>query len=198
MNMRSKDLKSKISAIKGYIIGVVACVPFLLFGLAFIAFGSNEIIEILPCTAEVEGRVNHVSMVSEKKWSNRRGYHTVYSYTAHYSYELNNETITDVLYTGLKIEKGQIITIKYDPNHPDNKYVKKYSGTSGFSLISVFGIVWSALFVFIIYAIIINAKYALTKIEEDEKNRTEPRLPPKKNKRSARKRVARKRSARRG
>ncbi len=138
------------SSIKGEIIALLACVPFLLFGLALIFAGIKVVLDARPCTAETQGVVSSVS----KTHTNKNGTHSrIAMYKATYSYELNGEELTDYFVTGKYMYRGKKITICYDPDDPEHKYVDWYEN-AGDVLIIIMGIVWEGFILLIVFCII--------------------------------------------
>ncbi len=70
---KKKKQEPQKSSIKGYIIGLIACIPFLLFGAAMIKLSVTEISYTIDCTAETTGTVGEVSVKSEKKRTAKAG-----------------------------------------------------------------------------------------------------------------------------
>lgn len=150
--MNVKGQKEEKPSVKAYVFGIFICVLFLMLGVALIRVSVVEISDALKCTAETGGNVKSVSVSSWKKSK---------KYNVYYSFELGGELIDDTFSTPKRIKEGQVIRIKYEPGDPDNRYIKGYSDWPGFIVIFIFGILWSALFIFLIYVIIVNAKYML-------------------------------------
>ena len=138
------------TSIKGQIIALLACVPFLLFGLALICAGIKLVSDAKPCTAKTQGIVSSVSQTRTYK-NGRHSRKVMYKVT--YSYELNGEELTDYFVTGKHMYRGKKITICYDPDDPEHKYVDWYEN-AGDVWIIVMGIVWEAFILLIVYCII--------------------------------------------
>lgn len=163
---KKTEQKPNRSSIKGYIIGILACIPFLLFGAALIGVSISEFSFTSPCTAETTGTVKDVSKEKEIKRDSRGRWHIQYTYTAHYTYEIDGETVDDTLVTSKRIKDGQTVRIRYVPDDPEHKYVKGYDD-AGNLLPMVVGIVWDAFFLLIIYAIIVSLRHKLSEKNTD-------------------------------
>jgi len=149
--------------IKNTICLLVCCVPFLLFGVAMIYVSIiTEISYTSSCTTETEAIVDKVSVDKEiaRMSSNRKRY-IKSTYMAHYTYELQGELFNDTLITSKSINNGQTIKIRYNPDHPESKYVKGYDD-AGNLIPMIFGIIWDGLFLFIMCCIIISCKRKLS------------------------------------
>ena len=148
---KSKQRSSGKSYIMGEIIALLACVPFLLMGVALIFIGKDEISSTLPCTAETKGVINDVS----RTHTFRNGNHSrKYKYKATYSYEIDGIECTDYFVTAKWVHSGKKIRIRYDPDDPENKYVKGYDD-AGNVLMLIVGIVWDAIFLLLVWFIIV-------------------------------------------
>ena len=165
---KKKVQEPKSSGIKGYIIGLIACVPFLLFGAALIKASIVEISYTRACTAETTGTVSDVSVKSERKKDSKGRHYTQYTYTAHYTYEIDGKPLSDTLVTSKKVKEGQTIKIGYVPENPKHKYVKGHDN-AGNLLMMIVGIVWDALFLLIVYCIISSLKHKLSEKKKDVK-----------------------------
>ena len=163
---KKKAQKPKKSTIKGYIIGLLACVPFLLFGAALIGVSVSEISYTSPCTAETKGTVNDVSVKKEWNRNSKNQRYIQYIYTAHYTYELDGKTINDTLVTSKRIKEGQTVKIRYVPDDTEHRYVKGYDDAGNWGLMIV-GIVWDAFFLVIVYAIIVSLRRKLSEKKTD-------------------------------
>ena len=162
---KNKEKNTQKPSIKGYIIGIIACVPFLLFGTAMIYVSVNEISFTISCTAETKGTVGNVSVKSEEKRDSKNRRYTLYTYTAHYTFELDGKQISDTLVTSKRVKEGQTIRIRYDPDHPEIKYVKGHDDAGNW-IPMIFGIVWNGFFLVIIYWLIGSIKHILSKKNE--------------------------------
>ena len=160
---KKKKQEPQKSSIKGYIIGLIACIPFLLFGAAMIKLSVTEISYTIDCTAETTGTVGDVSVKSENKKDSKGRRYTSYTYTADYTYELDGKTINDTLVTSNKVKEGQSIKIRYAPDNPEHKYVKGHDG-GGIMLpvLMIFGIIWDAFILVIFFGIIRMLKEKLS------------------------------------
>ncbi|MBQ4310434.1 MAG: DUF3592 domain-containing protein, partial [Oscillospiraceae bacterium] len=147
---KNKEKNAEKPSVRGYIIGIIACIPFLLFGTAMIFVSVNEFSFTSSCTAETKGTVGDVSVKSEKKRDSKNRRYTLYTYTAHYTFELDGKQISDTLVTSKRVKEGQTIRIRYDPDDPEIRYVKGHDD-AGIWLPMVVGIVWNVFFLVIIY-----------------------------------------------
>ncbi|MBQ5331196.1 MAG: DUF3592 domain-containing protein [Oscillospiraceae bacterium] len=157
--------RPKTSPIAAMILGLVFCAAFLVFGSAMIFVSSELITDKMPCTAETTGTVTNVYVKSKTAYDSKHRRYLQSTYTTDYTYELNGKTLNDTFRTSKYIYKGKIIRIRYDPDDPDHKYIKGYDD-AGDLIPLIFGIVWDALFLFIIYAIIVSIKYETDKKKE--------------------------------
>ena len=162
---KNKEKNTQKPSIKGYIIGIIACIPFLLFGTAMIYVSVNEISFTSSCTAETKGTVGNVSVKSEEKRDSKNRRYTLYTYTAHYTFELDGKQISDTLVTSKRVKEGQTIRIRYDPDHPEIRYVKGHDDAGNW-IPMIFGIVWNGFFLVIIYWLIGSIKHILSKKNE--------------------------------
>ena len=133
--------------------------PILLFGVSLIAMSVNEISYSKYYTAETTGTIGDTVTV-EKNIAHGGKYDmpiAVDFYCADYTYEVDGETYTDSLeasgiYTWIrKIKPGQSITIRYNPDDPDEHYVKGYADDvvqASFSLI--LGVLFTGLYLLIL------------------------------------------------
>ena len=144
--------QAKKPGVKGEIIGLLLCIPFLLIGFAFIKIGISEFSDLKSCTEETTAIVNEVTEYKKKK-SAGAGY--IRSYTAYYTYEYHNEPYKSTLNSTNKIKEGKVLKIKFDPENPKHHYVKWHANSGNVFLI-IFGIVWDGIFLIIMYAIFIS------------------------------------------
>ena len=158
---KNTEQNEKKLSLRGYIIGLLACVPFLLFGAAMIWVSISEFSYTRPCTAETKGTVSDVSVKKEPKRDSKNRRYIQYTYTAHYTYELDGKPVNDTLITSKKVKEGQTIKIRYVPDDPEHKYVKGYDDAANW-LPMVVGIVWDGIFLLIVYAIIVSLIHRLS------------------------------------
>ena len=136
---------------KGVIIAVTACAIFSLLGFAFICAGIREIAFTYRCSAEAPGLITDVTIKNEYKPGKRS---KKPQYWATYSYEYDDTASTDVFVTAKIVRSGKRITIRYNPDDPDQKYVKGYDD-AGNVLCVIVGIVWVGFFALIAYCAIV-------------------------------------------
>jgi hypothetical protein len=165
-NFRSQEKNNKSSSIKGEIIALLVCVPFLLMGSAIIKVGIEQFLYQKTFTEETKGIIVSNVYTKMKKKGAGSGYCKVFS--ADYSYEHNGITYTDNIETANIIKKGQDLTIRYKPDDPKENYVKGYESCDKFILIIV-RTIWDAFILLIVYCILILIKDKIFK-----KNITDP------------------------
>ena len=169
MNRKKHEKTEQITkkpSIKGNIIGLLVCVPFLIFGIAMIGVSVKELSFTASCKAETTGTVDSVSCEREiERMSSNHRHYIKSTYTAQYTYELDGKLFNDTLITSKRVKEGQVINIRYDPEHPETKYVKGYDD-AGDLLPMIFGIVWDGVFLFIMYCLIITLREKLSKRNE--------------------------------
>lgn len=135
---------------KGEIIALLACVPFFLLGVALIIIGIKEISSTVPCTAEISGKIISVSTTHTLK----NGEQTRKSRNkVTYSYVLDDKELTDYFVTAKSVAAYKNIKIRYNPDNPEQKYVKGYDD-AGNVLILIWGIIWDGFFILIGWFII--------------------------------------------
>ena len=142
---------TKKSSVMQTVIALLVCVPFLLIGFAFIRIGIKELADLKPYTAETKGIVSDVTKNKIKK---NAGFGYYITYTAHYSYEVDDRTFTDTLESTNRIKEGKILGIRYNPDNPKENYVKWYD-TAGSIFLLIWGIVWEGA-VLLVVCLIIN------------------------------------------
>lgn len=155
--MKTKETPVKKESIKGEIIGILVCLPFLLLGLGFIAIGKNEIAFTRSCTAVTTGKITAVSSKREWKLKSNGKWQRVTTYTADYSYKINGKEQTGRLVTRTYVKKNRTLKIYYDPDDPQYKYIKGFDD-SGNVFVVIVGIVWDGLFLLIIFCLLISIK----------------------------------------
>ena len=148
------EQRKKISPVKAVIIASVCCLPFLIFGAAMIKMGISEITHQIACSAEVKGEiVTDVSVQIVRGRTSKGIRSTSYNYSANYTFEYNGETFTDTIKTSHKIEKGDEIKVRCDPDDPEDHYVKDLGDSIMLVFIIIFGAFWDAIWVFLIFCI---------------------------------------------
>ena len=131
-NQNRNEVDSSKKSIKGYVIGIIACLPFLAFGVAFIfAYFS------------IDSSMN---------------------YKAKCTYVVNGKEVVENIKLSKKISEGQRVRIRYNPKNPEEKYIVGYEDTGNIILL-IFGIVWSALILFIIFALVNGLIYRKTGVD---------------------------------
>ncbi|MBR1383009.1 MAG: DUF3592 domain-containing protein [Ruminococcus sp.] len=154
-NCRSQEKNNKSLSIKGEIIALLVCVPFLLMGLAVIKIGIEQFLYQKTFTEETNGIIVSDVYTKMKKKGAGSGYRKVFS--ADYSYEHNGITYTDNIESANILKKGQVLTIRYKPDDPKENYVKGYESYDKVILIIV-GTIWDAFLLLIVYCILISIK----------------------------------------
>ena len=154
-----REKTEKKSSIVGKIIALLACVPFWLIGFAFIKIGIEQISDLKDYTAKTKGVISDVTVQKKEKSA---GFGYIRNYKASYSYEYNGITYTDTIESTNKLKKGKVLRIRCNPDRPKENYVKWYD-TSGRVFLLVFGVVWDAFFLFIVYSILISFKSKISK-----------------------------------
>jgi len=154
-NLRSQEINNKSLSIKGEIIALLVCVPFLLMGLAVIKIGIEQFLYQKAFTEETNGIIVSDVYTKMKKKGAGSGYRKVFS--ADYSYEHNGITYTDNIESANILKKGQVLTIRYKPDDPKENYVKGYESHDKVILIIV-GTIWDAFLLLIVYCILISIK----------------------------------------
>lgn len=127
--------------------------------MSFIAISVNGISYSKYYTAETTGTIGDTVTV-EKNIAHGGKYDmpiAVDFYCADYTYEVDGETYTDSLeasgiYTWIrKIKPGQSITIRYNPDDPDEHYVKGYDDdVVQASFLLIVGVLFTGLYLLII------------------------------------------------
>ena len=154
-NFRSQEKNNKSSSIKGEIIALLVCLPFLLMGSAILKIGLEQFLYQRTFTGETKGVIVSDVYTKMKKKGAGSGYRKVFS--ADYSYEHNGITYTDNIESANIIKKGQDLTIRYKPDDPKENYVKGYESYDKVILIIV-GTIWDAFLLLIVYCILISIK----------------------------------------
>lgn len=147
---RKQAQKSAVKpSVKGEIIALIACLPFLLFGAALAWAGGSMIADTLPCTEKAQGSVTEVTKIKKTRRSTL--------YKAVYVWRINDEDLTDYFTTGPGIKEGKEITVCYNPDDPKQHYVR-WHDTAGNYIVLVFGIIWSGLILLIMYCIVVGCR----------------------------------------
>lgn len=151
---KATEKPKKTSPVKAVIIASICILPFLIFGAAMVKMGIDEITHQIACSAEVKGVI--VTDVSAQKGRGRTSKGLRYHYTdysAKYTFEYNGETFIDTIKTRHKIEKGQEIKVKCDPDNPKDHYVKDRGDSIVCVVLIIFGMIWDALWAVLILCI---------------------------------------------
>jgi len=151
---KATEKPKKTSPVKAVIIASVCFLPFMIFGAAMIKMGISEISHRKACSAEVKGViVTDVSVQKVRSRDSKGIRHTSYDYSADYTFEYNGETFTDTIKTSHKIEKGDEIKVRCDPDDPEDHYVKDLGDSVMIVFLIIFGIFWDAIWVLLILMI---------------------------------------------
>lgn len=120
------EFKELIPKIKIYHIAAVFVISALLFTLSFYNYRSS-VAKIEKCTAKVYGTVSDVNVRTEHKWKYRDGKKVRYTETITTAY-ISVET--DGVFNQISISKrtkafnkGDKVTIHYDPDKPSTYYL---------------------------------------------------------------------------
>lgn len=140
---RTENRPHKVSAesneikpsVKGTIVALIACLPLFILGLTLIYIGSN--IDKRPCTAVTQGVVTDTAKSSAS--------HGVKYYRNTYTYEADGREFTgEFTVSDLDHFRYKDVTVYYDPDDPENSYVKEDADTetTADTLFVIFGIGW--------------------------------------------------------
>ena len=162
-NQNRNEVDSSKKSIKGYVIGIIACLPFLAFGVAFIFAYFSIDSSMKSCTEETVGVVGKVTKSKSMKRASRFWY-IQRNYKAKCTYVVNGKKVVENIKLSKKISEGQRVRIRYNPKNPEEKYIVGYEDTGNIILL-IFGIVWSALILFIIFALVNGLIYRKTGVD---------------------------------
>jgi len=119
-----------------------------------IKMGIDEIAHQIACSAEVKGEiVTDVSVQIVRGRTSKGIRSTSYNYSANYTFEYNGETFTDTIKTSHKIEKGDEIIVRCNPDDPEDHYVKDLGNSVMYVFLIIFGIIWDAIWFLLILMI---------------------------------------------
>ena len=131
---------------KGMIIALIACMPLLILGLALIFAGLN--LGNKACTAETKG------IVTEHSRTYASGGKTYYRNT--YTYKVDGKNLTgEFINSDIGVSPNMIVTVCYDPNDPENSYVKKYQDQNVHVGIILVGVLWISIYLVLTYFVLI-------------------------------------------
>ncbi len=116
--MRVVSTRGLKSPIGQTVIGVIM-IAFGLF-VALVLAGKQEKLQ-KRCTGETTGKIVSVSVHYDSDNN------AEYSYRI--EYEVNGKKITDESETSRSVSEGETYTVMYDPDKPDDHYVKEFSGS---------------------------------------------------------------------
>ena len=125
-------------SVKGMIIALIACVPLLILGIVLIYIGLD--LDKKPCTATTQGVVTEINKT--------HGSHGISYYSVTYTFEVNGKEFTSKFTqsdtTRIVSIEGKGVTVCYDPDAPDNSYVKEddEAEETGDRLLVGVGIMW--------------------------------------------------------
>ena len=157
------DQNTNKKSIKGYVIGLIVCLPFLIFGVAMVAAFFDIDSSLKSCTKETTGTVGTVSVKKQWKRASKFSY-VQFTYTADCTYVANGEIVNDTIKVSKKIKKGQKVKIRYNPKDPTNRYVVGYDD-KGNIIVLIFGLVWTAFIALIMFALINGLIYRKTGVD---------------------------------
>jgi len=164
INDRNKtDTNSNKKSIKGFVIGIIACLPFLAFGIALIGANIHISSSMKSCTEETTGIIGEVS-VSKKMRRATKFWYIHRTYTADCTYVVNGEKVVEEVKVSKEIKKGQRVKIRYNPDDPSEKYIVGYDD-SGVLILLIFGLVWSGFILLIMFALINALIYRKTGVD---------------------------------
>ncbi|MCR5542358.1 MAG: DUF3592 domain-containing protein [Ruminococcus sp.] len=147
------------------IVCLFIAVPCIILGIALIYFGYNEIVSHHQCTAQTTGvitdyYVTHTDANGKYRMKGR--------YIISYTYEANDSKYTRA-FSGVSsyAQLNKEIDVRYDPDDPENSYVKGYEETGDWILF-IWGIIWTLIWLIIAYVLI--RSYLKDKAEKKKKD----------------------------